>query len=263
MTEVRSYTNGHVGRPGTAAQHDQRHGDFVNALQDAVRENPISAALVGMGVLWMFMGGSNTSLFGGSGRKSIFRTAMQGAEQVGDAVRDAAETVTRTANVAAGTASQVTDAVWQASAVVGDTASRTAGQAVDAVSSAYGATTDVASRAAESAATALQNTGAKWGTNLSDLFDRQPLLLGAVGLAIGAGIASSILRPRQMGQALGGREGGNSGAAQSSAFLGGRHVGRQMARMPDLGGNTPRSGLRESPGAGAHPRSADSRLTHT
>jgi hypothetical protein len=199
----RSSTNGHSGRSGTAAQHDQRHGDFVNALQDAVRENPISAALVGMGVLWMFMGGSNTSLFGGSGRKSIFRTAMQGAEQVGDAVRDTAEhvssSVSRTANVAAGTASQVTDAVRQASGVVGDTASRTAGQAADAVSSAYGATTDVASRAAETisnatmtAATALQNTGAKWGTNLSDLFDRQPLLLGAMGLAIGAGIASSI-----------------------------------------------------------------------
>jgi hypothetical protein len=203
MTEIRSYTNGHVRRPGTAAQHDQPQGDFVNALQDAVRENPISAALVGMGVLWMFMGGSNTSLFGGGGRRSIFRTAMQGAEQVGDAVRDTAEhlgsSVSRTANVAAGTASQVTDAVRQASAVVGDTASRSAGQAADAVSSAYGATTDVASRAAVTisnatitAATALQNTGAKWGTNLSDLFDRQPLLLGAMGLAIGVGIASSI-----------------------------------------------------------------------
>jgi hypothetical protein len=33
---------------------------------------------------------------------------------------------------------------------------------------------------------------AKWGTNLSDLVDRQPLLLGAMGLAIGAAIASSI-----------------------------------------------------------------------
>jgi hypothetical protein len=87
----------------------------------------------------------------------------------------------------------------QASAVVGDTASRTSGQAADAVSSAYGATADAASRAAETisnatmtAATALQNTGTKWGTNLSDLFDRPPLLLGAMGLAIGAGIASSI-----------------------------------------------------------------------
>jgi hypothetical protein len=204
MTEVRSYINGRSDRLGTAAPHDQRHGDFVNALQGAVRENPVSAALVGMGVLWMFMGGSNTSLFGGGGRKSIFRTAMQGAGQVGDAVRDTGEHVSSsTANVAAGTASQVTDAVRQASAVVGDTASRTAGQAVDAVSSAYGATTDVASRAAETisnatmtAATALQNTGAKWGStvqqNLSDLLDRQPLLLGAIGLAIGARIASSI-----------------------------------------------------------------------
>lgn len=204
MTLVRSYKH---GGPGTAAPHDQRQGDFANALQDAIHENPISAALVGMGVLWMFMGGSNTSLFGGGGRKSIFRTAMQGAEQMKGAVRDTAEhassAVSRTANVATGTTSQVADAVRQGSAVVGDAISRTAGQAADAVSSAYGATTDVASRAADSisnttrtTATALQNTGAKWGStvqqNLSDLFDRQPLLLGALGLAIGAGIASSI-----------------------------------------------------------------------
>jgi hypothetical protein len=203
MTLVRSYSQG----SGAAAPHDQRHGDFVNALQDAIRENPLSAALVGMGVLWMFMGGANTSLFGGGGRKSIFQTAMQGAEQVRDAVRETAEhagsSFSKTANAATGTASQVADAVRQASAVVGDTVSRTAGQAADAVSSAYGATTDVASRTADTisnttrtAATALQNTGAKWGStvqqNLSDLFDRQPLLLGAVGLAIGAGIASSI-----------------------------------------------------------------------
>jgi hypothetical protein len=200
MTEVRSHTNGRIHGPEMAAPHEQRNGYFVNALQDAVRENPISAALVGMGVLWMFMGGSNTTLFGGGGRKSIFRTAVLGAEQVGHAVRDnVGSSVGRAADVAAGTASQVADAVRQATAAAGDVASRTVGQAADSVSSAYDATTDVTSRAAEkisnatiTATMALQNTGAKWGTNLSDLFDRQPLLLGAVGLAIGAGIASSI-----------------------------------------------------------------------
>src|SRR4051812_32995663 len=93
MTDVRSSTNAHRNTSGTVASHARGSGDFVNALQDAVRENPISAALIGMGVLWMFMGGSNTSLFGGAGRKSIFRMAGQGAEEAGDAVRDTAARV--------------------------------------------------------------------------------------------------------------------------------------------------------------------------
>lgn len=188
MTLVRSYTGG----PRTG----ERHGDFATALQDAVRENPISAALVGMGVLWMFMGGSNTSLFGGAGRKSIFRTAMQGADRMQGAVRDAAEN-----------ANSIADVFQKASA-----------GATDAVSSVYGAATDGASRTVEAisdatkaTATAMQDTGAQFGStvqqNLSDLFERQPLLLGAVGLAIGAGIASSIpiteAEKNVMGQASG------------------------------------------------------------
>jgi hypothetical protein len=75
--------------------------------------------------------------------------------------------------------------------------------ATGAVSSVYSAATDGASRTAEAisdatkaTAATMQDTGAKLGStvqqNLSDLFERQPLLLGAVGLAIGAGIASSI-----------------------------------------------------------------------
>jgi hypothetical protein len=204
MTDVRSFTKGHLGLPGTDAPHARGGGDFVNALQDAVRENPITAALIGMGVLWMFMGGSNTSLFGGGGRKSIFRTAGQGAEAVGGAVRDTAARVGFSVGQAADAAAEkVAGGVRQASAAVRERASRTAGQAADAVASAYDSTTNAASRAADtlsnattSAAHAMQETGTKWGSavqqNIADLFERQPLLLGAVGIAIGAGIAASI-----------------------------------------------------------------------
>jgi len=49
---------------------------------------------------------------------------------------------------------------------------------------------------ATTAAHGLQSSGARMGSalqqNLADLFERQPLVLGAVGLAIGAGIAASI-----------------------------------------------------------------------
>ena len=80
MTLVRSHSNEQRGFYGAAAPHGRGGGDFVNSLQDAVREYPISAALIGIGVLWMFMGGSNTSLFCGGGRKSIFR-GVDGAEE--------------------------------------------------------------------------------------------------------------------------------------------------------------------------------------
>jgi hypothetical protein len=207
MSEVRSYTNGQRSSYGAAPPHGRGNGDFINALQDAVRDNPISAALIGMGVLWMFMGGSNTSLFGGDGRKSIFGSEGQGADQVGGIVRDTATRVGssmgQAADAAAETASQVAGGVRQASAAVADRGSRTAGQAADAIASAYDATTDIATRAANtvsnaatSAAHTMQQTGTKWGNtvqhSIADLFERQPLLLGAVGVAIGAGIAASI-----------------------------------------------------------------------
>ncbi len=207
MTEVRSYTNGQHGSYSAAPPHGRGSGDFINALQDAVRDNPVSAALIGMGVLWMFMGGSNTSLFGGDGRKSIFRSAGQGADEVSGIVRDTTarvgSSVGHAADAAAETASQVAGRVRQASAAVAERGSRTAGQAADAIASAYDATTDVATRAANtvsnagtSAAHTMQQTGTKWGNtvqqNIADLFEQQPLLLGAVGVAIGAGIAASI-----------------------------------------------------------------------
>ena len=73
MTDGSFRTNGHGG--GSVAPNREDAGSFISALQDAARENPVSAALIGMGVLWLFMGGSNTSLFGGGGRKSIFHKA--------------------------------------------------------------------------------------------------------------------------------------------------------------------------------------------
>lgn len=206
MTDPELSTNGHGGHSGTAPG-THTSGDFVNALQNAVRENPISAALIGMGVLWMFMGGSSTSLFGGGGRKSIFRTAAQGAEEVSGAVRDTAarlgSTVSDATNAAAETASHIASGVRGASKAVGDAASRSAGQAVDAAASAYDTTVNAASSAAETVSSATKNaahrvqeTGTKWGStvqqNIADTFERQPLLLGAVGLAIGAGIAASL-----------------------------------------------------------------------
>jgi hypothetical protein len=223
MTLVRSYTNEQRGSDGAAAAQGRGGGDFVNSLQDAVRENPISAALIGMGVLWMFMGGSNTSLFGGGGRKSIFRGVGEGAEEAVSVGRDTAarirSSVGHAADAAAETASHVAGGVREASATIAEHGSRTAGQAADAVASAYDATydattnaasraTDTLSNAATSAAHAMQEKGTKWGSTLQqsigEIFERQPLLLGAVGIAIGAGIAASVPTTEAENKVMGG-----------------------------------------------------------
>jgi len=215
MTLVRSYSNEQRGFYGAAAPHGRGGGEFVNSLQDAVRENPISAALIGMGVLWMFMGGSNTSLFGGGGRKSIFRGVSDGAEEVGSVGRDTAARIGSSVGHAAETVSHVAGGVREASATIAEHGTRTAGQAADAVASAYDATTNAASRAADtlsntatSAAHAMQETGTKWGNtvqqSIGELFERQPLLLGVVGIAIGAGIAASIPTTEAENKVMGG-----------------------------------------------------------
>jgi hypothetical protein len=218
MTLIRSYTDGQRGPSDTAAAQATGHGDFLNALQGAVRENPVAAALIGMGVLWMFTGGSNTSLFGGGGRKSIFSTVRQGTEEADRAVRDNATRVGSSigdaANAASETATQATGVARQASAAVGERMSRTVGEAVDAAASAYDATTNTGARAAEtiskattSVADAIHETGTKWGNTvhhgIAEAFERQPLLLGAIGIAIGAGIAASIPTTDAENQAMG------------------------------------------------------------
>src|SRR6188472_1337263 len=137
MTDGSFRTNGRGG--GSVAPNREDAGSFISALQDAARENPVSAALIGMGVLWLFI--SNTSLFGG-GRKSILHKAASYPEH---AVSDVGSTFRQVADNTADAASQIGGAVRQASTAVGDVASRTGAHAADVLSSAYKTATDIAS----------------------------------------------------------------------------------------------------------------------
>ena len=54
--------------------------DFVGALDDAIRQNPIPAALVGVGILWLFAGGRNVMLGGAS--RAVVSGMGRGAQDV-------------------------------------------------------------------------------------------------------------------------------------------------------------------------------------
>jgi hypothetical protein len=152
--------------------------DLFGLIENGVRENPLSAALIGMGALWLFMGGGSTSLFGNGHQGSVFRTLQHGADATVRAVH--------------GAANAVGSSVSQATQQIGDTATQT-------IHDAAAATGDLANRSGNAIATAAQNLerkGEKWGgalqQNIEALFEQQPLTLGVLGIAIGAGIAASL-----------------------------------------------------------------------
>ena len=141
----------------------EKGSDFIKDLGDAARRNPVSAALIGMGIVWLFAGGK-----AGVGPGALIeRTGMDRLpEAARDSFQTAREGITSATNSAA-------DAVREASSAGIETATR--------MGSDY-------AKLLPDAANVLDNVRG----NLSDLFKAQPLALGAIGLAIGAGIAAAL-----------------------------------------------------------------------
>jgi hypothetical protein len=176
--------------------------DFVGELGEAIRQNPVPAALVGAGFLWLLMGGREVLLGGashallsgaGQGGKRSSRAAYRGARYAG---ARASEGVSRMGEDATRLSSRISDGVSSTAEAVSRAAGNLAEQVTHAAretagrvrSSREDAELDDSYRNPEfSVAKRMQDS-------LADLFAQQPLLLGAVGIAIGAGIAASMPR---------------------------------------------------------------------
>lgn len=152
---------------------------FIENLNVAVRENPVAAALIGVGVSWMFFRGSRISDLG----------LADASQKVAGAVGSKAAAATKT--VAAG--------LHAAGAGVGNFAQDVS----ETVASAARKATDVA--AVEGAAALKDGDDLLSSTRntLTAAFERQPLLLGAIGVAIGAGIGSTFASTQAEADLLG------------------------------------------------------------
>jgi hypothetical protein len=152
--------------------------DFIQDLGDAARKNPLSAALIGMGVLWLFAGSRPVERVGQFARSS-------GIDRIPDAAGNAFDAARSTLRSGA---DAVGERVASAKDVVKD-------GVVDALDSATRSGREYADRASEYV-TSIPGSGAEVfdtiRSNLSDLFRAQPLALGAIGIAIGAGIAAAL-----------------------------------------------------------------------
>ena len=137
----------------------EKSSDFIKDLGDAARRNPISAALIGMGLVWLFAGGKSAA-----GRSDILQRT--GLDRLPDAARN-------TVNAAQDRLASAADAVRETG--------------TDGI--------ETATRMAAEYAKSLPDSADVFGNvrdNLTVLFKAQPLALGAIGLAIGAGIAAAL-----------------------------------------------------------------------
>jgi hypothetical protein len=160
------------------SEFSEKTSDFVRDLGDAARKNPISAALIGMGVVWLFTGGRTAERVGDLVRGAGFDRIPDAA---GNAL-DAARSTLRSGSESVGKGvSSATETLRDAGAAGLDRVARTSSEVAD---TAYGYAQNI-----PDAGGALFSTARD---NLSELFRTQPLALGAVGLAIGAGIAAAL-----------------------------------------------------------------------
>jgi hypothetical protein len=175
---------------------NKSQGSFMDGLTTACRDNPLAAALIGGGALWLLIGGDRLKNAAGAVTSAAAPLADLGAR----AQRSAASTWDDAYDSVRDRTSRMQD---QASRGFNETVRNTRTAASDAMS---GAAETMSERFDEGVAGAREmfdrlgralprkETFAQAQSSLSDLLERQPLVLGAVGLAIGAAVAGAMAR---------------------------------------------------------------------
>ncbi|MCD0420221.1 hypothetical protein LOC51_23645 [Rubrivivax sp. JA1024] len=147
---------------------------LIADLGGAMRRNPVSTALIGMGLLWLFTGdrakAGASRLVHGIGLDRVPDVASDAIERVGERFADVGDRLSDVRDNAATAATETVRLARERGAEAFDRAA------------------DFGRGIPETGADLFDSAK----TKLGDLFEDQPLLLGAIGVAIGAGIAASL-----------------------------------------------------------------------
>ena len=187
----------------------EKGSSFVRDLGDAARENPISAALIGMGILWMF-GGSAASVARRARVDRMLDRAGEASEATSSIIRSTGarlgENVTSATRKVQSSASAAMEEATRFGREQIEGANRFGRDQMEEARRFGAEQTDTLGRYAKSLpeyarsipdyARAIPESGGEMmhtlRSNLAELFKAQPLALGAIGLAIGAGIAAAL-----------------------------------------------------------------------
>ncbi len=213
-----------------------RAGPVVDRLNAAIRDNPLAAGLIGAGLAWMLMGGAKgLGAMAGAAKDAAgmagSAAATAGGAVAGGVTKAASATATGLKNAASDMANSMAGSVASLVPDIPDT-----DKAIEAGAEA-GAT--VGNRI-NSAAAAGREYGAAIQSRLSESLEKQPLLLGAIGLAIGAGIASTFATTAIESELMGEQ---GSAARQKLQGLAGDVTDRAKQIASDLKDEADRQGL--------------------
>ena len=180
-------------------------GSFIDGLTVAVRENPLAAALIGGGALWLLIGSERLKNAAGSVSSAAAPPTDLGARAQRSAASTWEDTYGSMRNRASWMQDEASRMQDQASRDINETVRNARTTASDAMS---GAAEPVGERFGEGMAGARdmfdrlgralprKETFVQAQSSLADLLERQPLVLGAVGLAIGATVAGALAKSR-------------------------------------------------------------------
>ena len=169
-------------------------GSFIDGLTAACRDNPLAAALIGGGALWLLIGSDRLKNAAGSVTSAAAPLADLGTHARRSAAsswEDAYGSMRNRASRMQDDASRgINEAVRNARTATSDAmtgAAETMGERFDEVVVGARDMVDRLGRALPRKETLRQAQ-----SFLSDLLERQPLVLGAIGLAIGATVAGAL-----------------------------------------------------------------------
>lgn len=165
-----------IGKVETMVHNTQESVQKAShSLISSIKANPIPAALVGVGLVWMFRSSHS--------ERQSRSTASQG--QAGNAL---SRHVSQIGDKAAEVAQKATSAVSDAAHAAGQTLENTASSVKDSVSAAAQATTREFSHLRE----AVSSTGQSFGRRAEGAFAENPLAVGAGVLVAGALVGLAI-----------------------------------------------------------------------
>ena len=238
--------------------------EFVRNLGTSVRDNPLPLLLIGAGIGWLMMAGGSrpggtTSSMGASPNHSMgtgstrVRVYGNGAES-GDSMTGRASAVVSAARGSvAGATDQAKEKVGQAYDNVADVAS----SAPDSIRDAAGAMADSLRGAATSVTDRVTGSGQEVHARAGELGDQahqgvtwlmreQPLVLGAIGVALGAAVGALLPGTEAENQLMGQARDAAADQVQATAQQGyerlkdtvGEHVDRAKATVSQATGGT-------------------------
>jgi hypothetical protein len=178
-------------------------GSFMDGLTAAARENPLAAALIGGGALWLLIGSDKLKNAAGSVTSAAAPLADLGARAQRSAASGWDDSYGSMRKRASNMQDEASRGIEEASRGINETVRNAGTAASDAMS---GAAETISERFDEGIAGTREmfdrlgqalprkETLRRAQSSLSDLLERQPLVLGAVGLAIGATVAGALAK---------------------------------------------------------------------